>query len=146
MDIERKSVLNRKTPEEIITYKFAATIKDKKARNKFIKSPLELRTVLENIALDNYNRKYGDKKQKNKKSRTVSSNSSSSGEQVAFTRPARKRRPLNTDKKQLPTRSSHFCGKPNWTPEHCSPAQKSQCWTFCQSLPKQNREPDRERK
>ena len=64
VDIDRKCELNRKPPEEIITYKFAATINDKKARDKFIKGPLELRTVLETIALDNYNRKSCDKKQK----------------------------------------------------------------------------------
>ena len=52
------------TAEEIITYKFAATIKDKKARDKFSKGPLKLKMVLETIELDNYNRKYGDKKQK----------------------------------------------------------------------------------
>ena len=57
----------------------------------------------------------------------VSANSSSSGEQVAFTRPARKRRPLDTNKKKLSTRNCHFCGKPNWTPEHICPALKSQC-------------------
>ena len=78
VDIERKCELNRITPEEIITYKFAATINDKKARDKFIKGPLELRTVLETIELDNYNRKYGgDKKPRNTKSKRTSSNSSS---------------------------------------------------------------------
>ena len=64
VDIERKSEFNRITPEEFITYKFAVTIKDKKARDKFINGPLELRTVLETLELDNYNRKFGDKKQK----------------------------------------------------------------------------------
>ena len=38
VDIERKCELNSITPEEIITYKFAATIKDKKAQDKFIKN------------------------------------------------------------------------------------------------------------
>ena len=87
MDSERKCEFNRITPEEIITYKLAATINDKKARNKLIKGPLELRAVLETIELDNYNRKYGDKKQRNKKLKRASSKSSSSGEQVALTRP-----------------------------------------------------------
>ena len=64
VDIERKCEFNRITPEEIITYKFAATINDKKARDKFIKGPLERQTVLETTELDNYKRKYGDKKQK----------------------------------------------------------------------------------
>ena len=62
VDIERKCKFNRITPEEIITYKFAKTINDKKARDKFIKGLLELRIVLETIELDNYNCKYGDKK------------------------------------------------------------------------------------
>ena len=41
VDIERKCEFNNITAEEIITYKFAATIKDKKARDKFIKGPLK---------------------------------------------------------------------------------------------------------
>ena len=69
VDIERKCEFNRITPEEIITYKFAATINDKKARDKFIKGPLELRTVLETIELDNYNRKYGGDKNQETQSR-----------------------------------------------------------------------------
>ena len=127
LDIERKCEFNRITPEEFITYKFATTINDKKARDKFKKCPLELRTVLKPTELDNYNRKYGDKKQKSEKPRRVSANSSSSGEQVAFTRPARKRRSLDTDKKKLSTRNCHLCRKPNWTPEHICAARKSQC-------------------
>ena len=106
---------------------FAATINDKKARDKFIKGPVELRTVLETMKLDTYNRKYGDRKQKNKKQRGFSSGSSSNGEQVAFTRPARKRKPFETIKIKLSTRNCHFCGKSNWTPEHSCPARKSQC-------------------
>ena len=58
VDIERKSEFSRITPQEITTYKFAATIKDKKARDKFIKGSLELQTVLETIEQDNYNRKH----------------------------------------------------------------------------------------
>ena len=50
MDIERKCEFNSITPEEIITYKFAATIKDKKAQEKLIKGPLKLQMVLETIA------------------------------------------------------------------------------------------------
>ena len=38
VDIERKCEFNRITPEEIITYKFAATINDKQDRDKFIKA------------------------------------------------------------------------------------------------------------
>ena len=118
---------NRITPEEIMTYKFAATIKDKKARDKIIEGPLELRTVLETIELDSYNQKYGDKKPRNKKSKRTFSNSFYNGEQVAFTKPVRKRRPLDTERKKPPTRNCHFCGKPNWTPEHLCPTRKSQC-------------------
>ena len=53
VDIERKCEFNRITPEEIITYKFAATINDQKARDKFIKGPLKLQTVLKTIEQDN---------------------------------------------------------------------------------------------
>ena len=58
VDIERKCELNRITPEKIITYKFAATINDKKARDKFIKRPLKLQMVLETIEQGNYKRKH----------------------------------------------------------------------------------------
>ena len=63
VDISRDSEFSRITREEIITYNFAATINDKKAQDKFIKGPFELRTVLETIELDNYNREYGVKKE-----------------------------------------------------------------------------------
>ena len=126
VDIERKCEINRMTSEEIVTNKFAATINDEKARDKNIIGPLELRTVLETIELNNYNGKYGDKKQ-NKKPRRISSGSSSSGKQVAFIKPPRKRRRFNPDKKKSLTWSCHFCGKLNWTPEHICPARKSQC-------------------
>ena len=62
VNIERKCDFNNITAEEIITYNFAATIKNKKARDKSIKGPLKLQLVLETIEVDNYNRKYGDKK------------------------------------------------------------------------------------
>ena len=64
VDIERKCKFNRITTKEIITYIFAATIINKKARDKFIEGPLELPTDLEIIELDSYDRKYGNKKQK----------------------------------------------------------------------------------
>ena len=64
VDIERKCELNRITPEEIITYKFAATVNVRKARDKFIKGPIKFQMVLETIEQDNYNWKYGDKKPK----------------------------------------------------------------------------------
>ena len=65
VDIERKCDFNSITAEENITYKFAATIKDKQVRDNFIKGPPKVQLVLETIELDNYNRKYGDKKPKN---------------------------------------------------------------------------------
>ena len=70
VDIERQCEFNSITPEEIITYKFAATINDKNAQDKFMKGPLKLQMVLETIEQDNYNRKYGDKKT-NKKHRKL---------------------------------------------------------------------------
>ena len=53
VDIERKCEYNSITPEEIITFKFAATIKDKKAQDNFIKGPLKLQMVFETIEQDN---------------------------------------------------------------------------------------------
>ena len=126
VDIKRKCEFNRITSEEIITYKFAATINDKKARGKFIKGPLKLQMVLETIEQDNYNRKYGDKKT-NKKHRKPPSDSSSSEEQVAYTHPERKRKITETGKKKLSNRNCHFCGKPNWSLEHICPARRAQC-------------------
>ena len=67
VDIERKCDFGNITAGEIITYKFASTVRDKRARGKFIKGPLKIKLVLETIELDNYNRKYRDKKPKNKK-------------------------------------------------------------------------------
>ena len=77
VDIERKCKFSRITPEVIITYKFAATMNDTTARDTFIKGPLKLQLVPETIELDNYNRKYGDKKFKNRKQRKTSSGRSS---------------------------------------------------------------------
>ena len=111
VDIERKCEFNRITQEEIFTYKFAFTINDKKARDKFKKGPLKLQMVLETIEQDNYNRKYGDKKP-NEKHRKLPSDSSSSEEQVADTQPARKRKMTEIGKKKLSNRNCHFCGKP----------------------------------
>ena len=126
VDIERKCEFNSITTEEIITYKFAATIKDKKTQDKFIKGPLKLQLVLETIEQDNYNRKYGDKKT-NKKHRKLKLESSSSEEQVAHTHPTRKRKIAEMGKKKLSNRNCHFCGKPNWSLEHICPARRSQC-------------------
>ena len=68
VDIERKCDFGTITAEEIITNQFASTIKDKKARDKFIKGPLNIQVVLDTIELDNYNRKYGDKRSTKQKS------------------------------------------------------------------------------
>ena len=51
VDIERKCYFGSITAEEIIAYKFASTIRDKKARDKFIKGPLKIKLVLEKIEL-----------------------------------------------------------------------------------------------
>ena len=77
VDIKRKCEFNRITPEEIITYKFAATINDKKPETNSQKGPLKLQMVLETMEQDNCNRKYGDKKP-NRKHRKLPSDSSSS--------------------------------------------------------------------
>ena len=71
VDVERKCEFNTITPEDIITYKFAASINDKKAKDKFIKGPLKLQLILETIELDNYNRKYGINKAKQKDSAEI---------------------------------------------------------------------------
>ena len=72
VDIKRKCEFNQITPEEIITHKFAASINDKKAPDEFIEGPSELRTVLETIELDNYNRKNRDR-QKTEEQKTEKS-------------------------------------------------------------------------
>ena len=125
VDIERKCEFNRITPEEIITYKFAATINDKKARDKFMKGPLKLQTLLETVEQVNYNRKYGNKKP-NKKHRRTPSDSSSSGEQNAYTRPAQVQKTTDNGKYKISNCNCHFCGKPNWSLEHICPARKAQ--------------------
>ena len=99
MDIERKCDFGNITAEEIIEYKIASTIRDKRARDKFIKGPLKIKLVLETIELDNYNRKYGDKKMKTKKARKDSSNSSTSTEFIGHTNQSRKRKTNFTEKK-----------------------------------------------
>ena len=117
------------TAEEIFTYKFAATSKDKRARDKFIKGPLKIQLVLNTIELqlDTYNRKYGDKKPKNKKTRKDSSNSSKFTELIGHTNQPQKRKTNFNEKKKFPNRDCRFCGKPNWSMEHICPARKAQC-------------------
>ena len=126
VDIGRKCEFNTITPEDIITYKFAASINHKKARYKFIKGPLKLQLILETIELDNYNRKYGDKHNKTKIQRRNSSESTSENEQVGYTKPAIKKKATFMGKKTI-ERNCYFCGKANWTPEHVCPARKAKC-------------------
>ena len=127
VDIERKCDFGNITAEEIIAYKFASTIRDKRARDKFINGPLKIKLVLETNELDNYNRKYGDKKTKTKKARKDSSNSSTSTELIGHTNQSRKRKTNFTEKKKFSNRDCRFCGKPNWSMEHVCPARKAQC-------------------
>ena len=126
MDIERKCKFNRITTETIITYKFAATMNDKKARAKFIKGPFKIQLVLENIEIVNYNGKYGNRRS-NHNRRKQSSDSSSDGEQIAYTKQIRKMRTNDTGKKNQSGRSCHVWGKLNWTLEHSCSARKAQC-------------------
>ena len=125
VDIERKCKINTITPEEIITYKCAASINDKKARDKNIKCPLKLQLILETIELESYNRQCGDKQSKKKIQRRNSSESTSEDEQVGYTKPATKKKPTFTDKKKTAERNCHSCEKANWTPEHICPARKA---------------------
>ena len=127
VDIERKCEFITITPEDIITYKFAASINDKKARDKFIKGPLKLQQILETIELDNYNRKDGNKQSKTKRQRRNSSESTSEDEQVGYTKPATTKKATFTGKKKTTERNCHFCGKANWTREHICPARKAKC-------------------
>ena len=124
VDIETKCKFNTITPEDNITYKFAASINDKKARDKFIKGPLKLQLILKTIELDNYNRKYGDKQTKFKRQRKNSSESTSEDEQVGYTKPVPKKKATFTNKQKI---SCHFCGKSNWTPEHICPPRTAKC-------------------
>ena len=107
------------------TYKFAATINDKKARDKLIKGSLNLQMVLETIEQDNYNCKYGEEKSY-KKHRKLPSDSSSIEEQIAYSHPTRKRKTMETGKK-IANRNCHFCDKPNWSLEHICPARRAHC-------------------
>ena len=127
VDIERKCDFGNIPPEESITYKFAATIKDKRGREKFIKGPLKRQLVLDTKELDNCNRKYGDKKQKHKKARKDSSSSSTSTNLVGHTNHSRKHRTNFNEKKKFSNRNCRFCGKTNWSLEQNCPARKAQC-------------------
>ena len=100
VDIERKFEFNTITPEDIITYKFASSINDKKARDKLIKGPLKLQLILETIELDNYNRKYGDKQNRTKRQGRNSSESLSENKQVGYTKPSIKKKATFLGKKK----------------------------------------------
>ena len=110
--------------KEIITYQFAATIKDKKARDRFKGGPLKIQLVLETIEIDNYNRKYGDTKPRNKKPKKT--------QQTVHRETNRLDTPIkHRTKNQLLTKrekysNCRFGGKPNWTLEHICPALRSQ--------------------
>ena len=110
VDIERKCEFNTITPEDIITYKYAVSINDKKARVKFIKGPLKLQLILETIELDNYNSKYGDKQSKTKSQRRNSSESTSEDEQVGYTKPATKKKA--TVRRKLPRETAISAERP----------------------------------
>ena len=125
VDIERKCEFITITPEYIITYKFAATINDKKARDKFIKVKLSL--IKETIELDNYNRKFVEKPTTSKRQRKNSPESTSEEELVGYTKPATKKKATFTAKKKNTERNCHFCGKSNWTPDHICPAGNAKC-------------------
>ena len=127
VDIERNCELSTFTPEDIITYKFAASINDKKARDKFIKGPLNLQLILKTIALDNYNRKDGDKQTKIKRQRKNSSESTLEDKQVGYTKHETKKKATFTGKKKTTEQNIHFFGKANWTPDHICPARKAKC-------------------
>ena len=101
VDIEGKFDFNNITAEEIIRYKFTATIKDKRASEKYIKGPLKIQLVLETIELDNYNRKYGDKNPKIKKARKGSTSSSTYSELIGHTNKTRKRKTQINEKKKF---------------------------------------------
>ena len=118
---------NNITAEEIITYKFAVTIQDKKARDKFIKGTPKIQLILETIELDNYNTgKTGENTEK-QKPRKVSTNSSSEEEQIGHTNLTRKRKPTFKEQINFSIRNCRFCRKPNLSLEHICPARRAQC-------------------
>ena len=144
-----------RAPEDIITYKFAANINDKKAREKFIKGPLKLKLVLETIELDNYNRKFGDKYAKFKRQRKTSSDTSSKDEQIeqiGYTKHMpRKRTAITNEKKnagpQLTLLWKAKLDTGQDLPGTESPMQQLQKdVTFCESMPIKDRESDTRRR
>ena len=116
VDIERKCKFTIITPLIIITDKFAASINDKKARDKFIKGPLKLKLILEAIELDNYNHKYRDKLTKFKRQQNNSSESTSEDDHVGNTKTATKKKSTFTGKKKTTERNCLFVGRASGYP------------------------------
>ena len=81
--------------------------------------------VLETIGLDNYNRRYGDKKPKSKMPKKDSTNSSSEDKQIGYT--SKHEKSNMPDKKTISNQYCRFCGKPNWSLEHLCPVRRAQC-------------------
>ena len=121
VDIGRKCEFNTITPEDIITYKFAATINDKKARDKFIKGPLKLSLILETIELDNYNRKYGDKQTTSKRQRKTHPKAHQRRNRSDTQNPQRRRRPHSRLKRK--TRNENATSAENPTGHPTTSAQ-----------------------
>ena len=88
---------------------------------------MKIQLVLETIELDNYNRKYGDKKPKIKNARNDSTSSSTSSELIGHTNQTRKRKPQVNEKKKFSNPNCRFCGKPNWSLQHICLVRKAQC-------------------
>ena len=146
VDIERKCDFGNITAEEIITYKFASTIKAKKARDKFIRGPLKLQLVLDTIELDNYNRKYGDKRPKSKKARKDSSNSSTSTELIGHTNQSQNKfyREKEVSKPGLPLlRKTELVNGTYLSGTEGSVQQLQKDRTLCQNMQIQDRQPDK---
>ena len=127
VEIERKCEFERITPEEIITYKFASSIRDKKAKEKFIKGPLNIQLVRETIEKDNYDRKYGDKPKKKTRESSTSDSLEENNEQISHTKHNKRTRFNKAQEKNNKPKNCRFCGRNNWTPEHNCPARNSQC-------------------
>ena len=113
---KRKFKFNTITPEDIITYNIAASMNDKKARDKFIKGPLKLQLILETIELDYCNRKYGDKQTKSKRQRKNSPESTSEDEHVRCSKPVPKKKATFSNKKKIPELNCSSTGKQTGRP------------------------------
>ena len=92
-----------------------------KARDKFIKGPLNFQMVLE-TELYNYNCKHGDKKPVNKKQRKTKH-----AKNKLHTPNQHGNKAFETNKKKISKKNCHFCGKLNWSLERICPALKALC-------------------